>query len=88
MQRAIRTALLTAIGNIGLYYSSSPQAALSQALDWGSDADIFDRTRGGLNSMRGSKALDPLLRAREQGARTSEGCVRNASRRGHHYVGA
>ncbi len=36
------------------------------------DADIFDQTRGGPNSKRGSKALEPLLRAREQGARTSE----------------
>ncbi len=37
-----------------------------------SDADIFDRMRGGLNSERGSEALEPLLHAREQGTRTSE----------------
>jgi hypothetical protein len=59
MQRAIRTALMTAIRNLYLYYYSSPQAAMSQALDWGSwlkldsDADIVDRTRGGPNSERG-----------------------------------
>ncbi len=42
--------------------------------EFDSDADIFDRTRGGPNSERGSKALEPLLREREQGARTSEPC--------------
>ncbi len=35
MQRAIPTMLSTA-RNLGLYYYSSPQAAMSQALDWGS----------------------------------------------------
>jgi hypothetical protein len=35
MQRAIRTAVLTAIRNLALYYySSHPKAAMSQALDW------------------------------------------------------
>jgi hypothetical protein len=42
--------------------------------EFDSDADIFDWTNGGLNSQRGSKALEPLLREREQGARTSEPC--------------
>ncbi len=78
MQRAIRTALMTAIRNLYLYYYSSPQAAMSQALDWGSwlkldsDADIVDRTRGGPNCERGRESLEPLLLVREQGARTSE----------------
>ncbi len=84
MQRAIRTALLTAIQNLGLYYYSSPPSRhvasswLGIVAEFDSDADIFDRTRGSPNSMRGRKALEPLLRAREQAARTAEGCVRNA----------
>jgi hypothetical protein len=95
MQRAIRTALLTAIRNLGLYYYGCPPPSRDVASSWlgivaefDSDADIIDQTRGGPNSTRGSKARDPLLRAREQGTRTSEGCVRNASCRGHHCVGA
>jgi hypothetical protein len=65
MQRAIRTALLTAIRNLGLYYYSSPpsrdvaSSLLGIAADFDSDADIFDRTHGGPNSTRGSKALEP-----------------------------
>ncbi len=80
MQRAIRTALLTAIRNLGLYYYSSPPGRdvtsswLEIVAEFDSDADIFDRMRGGSNSERGSKALEPLLRAREQGAQTSEPC--------------
>ncbi len=42
--------------------------------EFDSDADIFDRTRGGPYSKRGSKALEPQLHEREQGARTSEPC--------------
>jgi hypothetical protein len=79
MQRAIRTALLTAIRNLSLYYYSlAPSLNVASSLrlrfvaEFDSDADIFDRTRGGLNSERGSKALEPLLRAREQGAQASE----------------
>jgi hypothetical protein len=53
--------------------TAPPQAAMSQAFDWGSWLSLT-RTRGGPNSTRGSKVLEPLLRAREQGARTSEPC--------------
>ncbi len=73
-------ALLTAIRNLGLYYYSSPPSRdaasswLEIVAEFDSDADLFDRTRKGPNSMRGRKALDPLLHAREQGARTSEPC--------------
>ncbi len=63
---------------------------MSQALwDWESERGyIRHPTRGGPNSRRGSKVLGPLLCEREKGAQTSEGCVRVASRQGHHYVGA
>jgi hypothetical protein len=40
--------------------------------EFDSDADIFDRMRGGPNSERGSKALEPQFSEREQGAWTSE----------------
>jgi hypothetical protein len=78
MQRAIRTALLTAIRNLGLYYYSSPPSRdvagswLEIVAELDSDADIVDRTCGGSNSERGRKALESLLLVREQGARTSE----------------
>jgi hypothetical protein len=93
MQRAIRMALLTAIRNLGLYYYNSPPIAMSLALDWGSWLSLT-RTRiyligrvevriareGASRSnhcwVRGSRVLEP------------QNCVRNASRRGHHYVGA
>jgi hypothetical protein len=80
MQRAIRTALLTAIRNLRLYYYSSPPSRDVAEFDW--DANIFDRMRGGPNSKRGNKALEPLLHAREQGARTSEpreNCITSGS---------
>ncbi len=70
------------IRNLGLYFYSTPSSR-DVARSW-----LRIMARGGPNSTRGSKELEPLLRAKEQGARTSEGCVRNASRRGHHYVGA
>ncbi len=47
------------------------------------DASIIDRICGGPNSERGSWLLEPLLFVREQGARTSECCVRIASCWGH-----
>jgi hypothetical protein len=62
MQRAIHC----------LYYYSSPPSRdvasswLGIVAEFDSYADIIDQTRGGSN------ALKPLLRAREQGARTSE----------------
>ncbi len=72
-----------------------PQATMSQALwDWGCGwlwlgrRYIEHRTHGGPNRWRESKALEILSREIEQGTRTSEGCVRIASRRGPHYVGA
>jgi hypothetical protein len=74
LQRAIRTALLTAIQNLVLYYYSSPpsrdvaSSQLGIVAEFDSDVDIFGRMRGGLNSKRGSKALEPQLRARKQGA--------------------
>ncbi len=59
--------------------TAPPQATMLQALlrlrivaEFDSDVDIFDRTRGGPISKRGSKVLEPLLRAREQGTHTSE----------------
>ncbi len=80
MQRAIRTALLTAIQNLDLYYYSSPPSR-NVASSWfgivaefDSGADIVDRTHGGPNSKRGRKAFEPLLLVRVQGARTSEPC--------------
>ncbi len=88
MQRAIPTALLTAIRNLGLYYYSSPPSCdvasswLGIVAELDSDADIVDRTRGGPNSKRGRKALEPLLLVREQGARTSEpreNCIMSGS---------
>jgi hypothetical protein len=78
MQRAIGIALLTAIRNLALHYYSSPpspdvaSSRLGIKAEFDSDADIFDRTHGGPISERGSKALEPLLREREQGALTSE----------------
>ncbi len=50
--------------------------------EFDSDAEIFDRTHGGPNSPRGSQVLEPLLRVREQGARTSEpreNCITSGS---------
>ncbi len=47
-----------------------------------SHAYIFDGMRGGPNSERGSNALEPLLRARKQGTRTSEpreNCITSGS---------
>jgi hypothetical protein len=80
--------LLTAIRNLGLYYYSSPPSRnvgstwLGIVAEFDSDADISDQTRGGPNSTRGSKALESLLRAREQGVRTSEpreNCITSGS---------
>jgi hypothetical protein len=54
--------------DLGLYYYSSlpspdvESSRLGIMAEFDSDADIFDRTRGGPNSERGSKALEPLLR--------------------------
>ncbi len=93
MQRAIRSVLLTAIRNLSLYYYSSPPSRdvtsswLGIVAEFDSDADLFDWTRKGLNSTRGSKALEPLLRARSR-ALKSQNRVRIASCRGHHRVGA
>jgi hypothetical protein len=59
------------IRNLGLYYYSSPPSC-DVASSWSgivaefdSDADIFDWTRGGPNSPRGSKALEPQKAAWE-----------------------
>jgi hypothetical protein len=49
-----------------------PSSWLGIVAEFGSDANIFHQKRGDPNSERGSKALEPLLREREQGARTSE----------------
>jgi hypothetical protein len=94
MQRAIQTALLAAIRNLSLYYySSSPSRDVASSLRLGivaefdSDADISDVGHVEVQ-IGGSKALKPLLHEREQGAQTSEGCVRIASHQGHHYVWA
>ncbi len=88
----IRTALIIAIRNLALYYYRPPphpppscdvaSSWLGIIAEFNMDADIFDKTRGGPNSERGSKALEPLLLEREQGH------VRIASRWGQHYVGA
>ena len=65
MQRAIRTALLNTISEPQLYYYSSPpsrdvaSSRVGIVAEFDSDADLFDRTRGGPNSTRGSKALEP-----------------------------
>jgi hypothetical protein len=75
MQRAIPTALLSTIRNLSFYYYSSPPSRDASSLSWGSRLSLT-WTRiyliGGLNSERGSEALEPLLHAREQGTRTSE----------------
>ncbi len=74
MQRAIPTALLTAIRNLDLYYYSSPQAAMSQALDWGSWLSLtrmriyLIRRMEAQIAREGARRSKPLLRAREQGA--------------------
>ena len=67
MQRAIQTALLCAIRNLGLYYYSSPPSRdaglfeLGIVAEFDSEEDMIDRTRGGPNSKRGSQALGPQV---------------------------
>ncbi len=90
MQRANRTALLTVIRNLSLYYNSSPPPKLR--------CKLFEmRDRGWVWNGRGYIWLEK--RAREQGTQTSlacEGarrldlrsCVRISSRQSHYYVGA
>ncbi len=72
---------LLLFGTLPCTTKAPPRAAMSQALDWGSWLSLT-RTCGGPNSKRGSKALEPLLRKREQGIRTSElreNCITSGS---------
>jgi hypothetical protein len=92
MQRAIQMALLTAIGNLGLHYYSSPRAAMSQALDWGSWLSLT-RTRIYLighveiRKAREGARRSNLYCVRGSRALEPQNRVRIASRQGHHYEG-